>query len=141
MHEIRMKVVGVGGKGGKEGKGNRKRGRKGRGKENKRKGKKKMKGERGRGQGGRTGTRKGKKTGEGGTSNPHPPQSSLPPSLFLTDVWPYSKIRAEHFFDNGHLLTLISLSFHMKTHTFPFWTYVQIRNFLNNFCCIIPPFR
>lgn len=52
---------------------------------------------------------------------------------FLVDVLPYPAIRAEQFFHRGHPLALQSLSSQMTNKSFPFWSYTQIRHFLDRF--------
>lgn len=59
--------------------------------------------------------------------------SDFPPGAstsFLSDSWPHSTIQAGQFYGRGHLLTQFKLATRMTNHTFPFWTYMQIRNFL-----------
>lgn len=50
---------------------------------------------------------------------------------FLVDHWPYPTVRAEHFFNDAHLLTQSALATKLNIDTFPFWTYVQLRHFFN----------
>lgn len=59
----------------------------------------------------------------------------FPPGLldsFLSEIWPHTDVRAEHFFSRNTFLTLPALSAQMPGHSFPFWMYIQLQHILNN---------
>lgn len=51
---------------------------------------------------------------------------------FLTDFWPHTDIRAEHFFSGDTFISLTNLPTRSNDRPFPRWTYLQIRHFLNH---------
>lgn len=51
---------------------------------------------------------------------------------FLKYLWPYKQVYAEHFFHRGIFLSYEALKAKMRKSPFPFWTYVQLRNFFNH---------
>lgn len=56
-----------------------------------------------------------------------PPGTS---TSFLMDSWPHPTVRGEHLYENGHLITQAKLATQMTNGMLPFWTYMQIRHFL-----------
>lgn len=43
---------------------------------------------------------------------------------FLSDIWSYAHVRAEHFFEDDRLVSHTTLATKMTNGSFPFWTYV-----------------
>lgn len=50
---------------------------------------------------------------------------------FLKEIWPHSNVRAGNFFEGGLPLSYTNLAARLTMGTLPFWTYVQIRQFLD----------
>lgn len=53
-------------------------------------------------------------------------------SSFLAKGWPHPSVRAMQFFDDSRRLPQNALASKMNIDSFPFWTYVQLRNFFNS---------
>lgn len=51
-------------------------------------------------------------------------------SIFLSDGWPHPNIQAGQFFLNNRILSQTDLADKFNKVSFPFWTFVQLRNFL-----------
>lgn len=54
---------------------------------------------------------------------------------FLAAKWPHAEVLAKHFFSRGHFWRLDELTEFSNTALFPFWSYLHLKNDLDNPSC------
>lgn len=61
--------------------------------------------------------------------------SDFPPGLsraFLKSEWLHAEMLAKHFFQRGRFMRQTELAEHSGTGSYPFWSYIQLKHFLDD---------